>query len=216
MFDTEKGPNHFRLQVLSVLGRFAVNKLPTSWVRHSETGVRCFTTQLSTSLMVQHRTPDLSMASGIYWLNFNLGWSPQDALSSCESAFPQGGWKSGSTKTARSLWVGITLHEHRRPTFKNRNQVPYKTNTSLMLSQLIHQCINLVTQLPHRLSKTKRSWGYWNFAKKNPDFCHIFFNQSLITPLPCVFVLVPFLGDVFSSKKGHGSEIRFFLCRQSL
>ena len=73
MFDAEKGPNHFRLQVLSVLGRFAVNKLPTSWVRHSETGVRCFTTQLSTSLMVQHRTPDLSMASGIYWLNFNLG-----------------------------------------------------------------------------------------------------------------------------------------------
>ena len=215
MFDAEKGPNHFRLQVLSVLGRFAVNKLPTSWVRHSETGVRCFTTQLSTSLMVQHRTPDLSMASGIYWLNFNLGWSPQDALSSCESAFPQGGWKSGSNKNCSIIMSWD--HHTWTPTFKNRHQVPYKTNTSLMLSQLIHQCINLVTQLPHRLAKTKRSWGYWNFAKKKPDFCHIFFNQCLITPFAMCFCFrCLFLGWCVFIQEGTWIRNQVFLCRQSL
>lgn len=80
-------------------------------------------------------------------------------------------WKSCSNKNC-SLIMSWD-HPTWTPTFKNRNQVPYKTNTSLMLSQLIHQCINLVTQLPHRLAKTKRSWGYCNFAKKTIFFPYL-------------------------------------------
>lgn len=156
-------------------------------------GVRCFTTQLSTSPMVQHRTSDLFMASGIYWLNFNLGWSPQDALSSCGSAFPQAGWKSCSNKNC-SLIMSWD-HPTWTPTFKNRNQVPYKTNASLMLSQLIHQCINLVTQLPHRLSKTKRSWGYCNFAKKKSGVLPYLLQPKFDYTICHAFLFsVPFFG----------------------
>jgi len=92
--------------------------------------------------------------------------------------------------------------------------VPYKTNTSLMLSQLIHQCINLVTQLPHRLSKTKRSWGYCNFGKKSGFLLYLLHPKFDYTIAICFCFGAFFWVMCFHPRRGMDQKSGFS-CRQN-